>query len=261
MAAFLPRLAMDLLLATLASFFAGLVDAIVGGGGLILIPALFSIYPTAAPATLFGSNKSASIWGTGIAAVQYARRMRLCKEVLLPAIVTAFLGSLAGAWTVTLIDPGFLRRALPLILLAVLIYTLRKKDLGQQSTVRHSRRTEALIMSGIGLVIGFYDGFFGPGTGSFFVFLFVRLLGYDFLQASANAKFLNVATNLSAVGLFALKGHVWWHLALAMALANMTGSLIGTRLALRHGTGFVRTVFILVVSALILKTGWDALQF
>ncbi len=251
---------MDYILVTLASFMAGTVDAIVGGGGLILVPALFAIFPNAAPATLFGTNKSASIWGTGLAAAQYARRMRLCWEVLLPAIVCAFLGSLAGAWTVTLIDPGFLRRLLPFVLLAVLIYTLRKKDLGQQSSSHLSRRVEAVLMSVIGLVIGFYDGFFGPGTGSFFVFLFVRLLGHDFLQASANAKFLNVATNLSAIGLFAFKGHVWWQLGIAMAIANMAGSLIGTRLALKHGVGFVRHVFIVVVGALIIKTGYDALQ-
>ncbi len=107
-------------------------------------------------------------------------------------------------------------------------------------------------------MIGFYDGFFGPGTGSFFVFLFVRWLGYDFLHASAAAKLLNVATNLAALVLFGLKGHVWWHYALALALANVVGSLLGTRLALRHGAGFVRGMFLLVVTALILKTGYDA---
>jgi uncharacterized membrane protein YfcA len=117
---------------------------------------------------------------------------------------------------------------------------------------------EAGLASGIGAVVGFYDGFFGPGTGSFFVFLFVRLLGYDFLHASASAKLLNTATNLAALVLFTLKGHVWWHFALVMALANVLGSLAGTHLALKHGTGFVRKVFIVVVTALIFKTGYDA---
>ena len=107
-------------------------------------------------------------------------------------------------------------------------------------------------------MIGWYDGFFGPGTGSFFIFLFVRLLGYDFLNASASAKLLNVATNLAAIALFAMKGHVWWKIGLVMAVANVAGSLIGTRLALKHGAGFVRGVFIVVVGALILKTGYDA---
>ena len=110
----------------------------------------------------------------------------------------------------------------------------------------------------LGGVIGFYDGFFGPGTGSFFVFLFVRWLGYDFLHASASAKLLNTATNLAALLLFAWKGHIWWHFVLAMAIANVVGSVLGTRLALKHGSGFVRIVFIFVVSALILKTTYDA---
>ena len=139
-----------------------------------------------------------------------------------------------------------------------LAYTLVKKELGRTHAPRYSGRAEALAACGIGLVLGFYDGFFGPGTGSFFVFLFVRWLGYDFLNASASAKLLNTSTNLAALLLFAYKGHVWWHFALAMAVANVVGSLLGTRLALKHGSGFVRVVFIVVVSALILKTGFDA---
>ena len=157
-----------------------------------------------------------------------------------------------------MIDPGFLRKVLPFVLLAVLAYTLLKKDLGRHHTPRFTGHAETAAACCIGLVLGFYDGFFGPGTGSFFVFLFVRWLGYDFLNASASAKLLNTATNLAALGLFAWKGHVWWHFALTMALANVAGSLLGTRLALKHGAGFVRLVFIGVVSALILKTGFDA---
>ena len=118
-------------------------------------------------------------------------------------------------------------------------------------------KAELLATSTIGLTIGFYDGFFGPGTGSFLVFAYVRVLGYDFLNASAAAKMINVATNLAALALFTFKGHVWWHLALPMALANIVGSLIGTRLALKHGAGFVRHVFIFVVLALICKTAYD----
>ena len=249
---------MDLLLVSLASLLAGGIDSIVGGGGLILVPALFAVYPNAAPATLFGTNKSASVWGTSIATVQYSRRVQMRWAVLGPAAGAALVGSFLGAWAVPLIDPGFLRRALPLILLAVLLYTLARKDLGRTHAPRHTRGRETLLACLIGAVIGWYDGFFGPGTGSFFIFLFVRLLGYDFLNASAAAKLLNVATNIAAIALFAAKGHVWWHIGLVMAAANVTGSLIGTRLALKHGAGFVRGVFIVVVGALILKTGYDA---
>lgn len=248
---------MELLLISLASLLAGLVDSIVGGGGLILLPALFATFPQAAPATLFGTNKSASIWGTAFATVQYSRKVSLSWRTLLPAGGAGLLGSLAGAWAVTQVDPTLFRKALPLLLTAVLLYTLARKQLGQAHAPRFAGRREALVASGMGLVIGFYDGFFGPGTGSFLVFAWVRLLGYDFLHASASAKFINTATNFSALMLFAWQGHVWWHLALAMALANIAGSLIGTRLALRHGAGFVRQVFILVVLALILKTAYD----
>lgn len=249
---------MDLLLISLASALAGCVDSIVGGGGLILLPALFASYPGVAPATLLGTNKSASVWGTSMATWQYSRRVQMRWATVLPAAAAAFAGSFIGAWVVTLIDPAFLRRALPFILLAVLLYTLAKKDLGRTHAPRHAPRREMWLACAIGLVIGWYDGFFGPGTGSFFIFLLVRVLGYDFLNASASAKLLNVSTNVAAIALFAMKGHVWWQVGLVMAAANVAGSLLGTRLALKHGAGFVRGVFIVVVGALILKTGYDA---
>lgn len=249
---------MDFLLVTLASLLAGFVDAIVGGGGLVLLPALFATYPGAHAATLFGTNKSASVWGTAFASVQYVRRVKLSWRTMAPAMALSFAGALAGAWLVTLIAPDFLRKLLPAVLLAVLVYTLLKKELGRSHAPRFAGRQELLAAGAVGGAIGFYDGFFGPGTGSFFVFLLVRWLGYDFLHASAGAKLLNLSSNLAALILFAFKGHVWWHFALALALANIVGSLLGTRLALQHGAGFVRGVFIVVVSALILKTGYDA---
>jgi uncharacterized membrane protein YfcA len=165
---------------------------------------------------------------------------------------------MAGAWTVTVISPDFLRKALPLVLLLVLGYTLMRKDLGRHHVPTMAARAETLAACTLGLVIGFYDGFFGPGTGSFFVFLFVRWLGYDFLHASASAKLLNAASNAAALTLFISKGHIWWHFVLPLATANVAGSLLGTRLALKHGSGFVRVAFIVVVSALILKTSYDA---
>ena len=177
---------------------------------------------------------------------------------LLPAAGAGFVASFAGAWLVTVVSPDYLRKLLPLVLLAVLIYTVAKKDLGRSHAPRFSGAAEQWVAASVGALIGFYDGFFGPGTGSFLVFLFVRLLGYDFLSASASAKLVNTATNLAALLLFVAKGHIWWHFVVAMALANVVGSLLGTRLALKHGTGFVRVFFMLVVSALILKTGYDA---
>jgi hypothetical protein len=250
---------MDFAVVFIASFVAGLVDAIVGGGGLILVPALFAAYPGAAPATLLGTNKSASVWGTSMAAAQYARRVRIDRAVILPAAASALVGAFLGAWAVTLVDSGFLRKALPFVLLGVLVYTLARKDLGAVHAPQHVPGGGATAVGcAIGGLLGWYDGFFGPGTGSFLIFLFVKFLGYDFLNASAAAKLLNVATNLAALALFAAKGHVWWHFGLAMAVANVAGSLLGSRLALRHGAAFVRSAFVVVVGALILKTGHDA---
>jgi len=249
---------MELFIVSFASLLAGFVDSIVGGGGLILVPALFAVFPTAPPATLFGTNKGASVWGTAFATVQFSRRVEMRWAALLPAAAASFVAAFAGAWLVTVVSPAYLRKVLPGVLLAVLIYTLFKKELGRHHAPRFSGAKEAYLASAIGVVIGFYDGFFGPGTGSFLVFLFVRLLGYDFLSASASAKLINTTTNVASLVLFIAKGHIWWHFVLAMALANVVGSLLGTRLALKHGTGFVRLVFIGVVSALILKTGYDA---
>ena len=248
---------MELLIVSLASLLAGMMDAIVGGGGLILIPALFATFPGAAPATLFGTNKSAAIWGTAFATLQYSRKVVMPWRALLPAAGAGLLGSLIGAWAVTQVDPALFRKALPFMMAALLVYTLAKKDMGRTHAPRYAGAKQAWVGAAIGLTIGFYDGFFGPGTGSFLVFAYVRLMGYDFLNATASAKLINVATNFSALMLFAIQGHVWWHLALAMAVSNIIGSLIGTRLAMKHGSGFVRQVFIVVVLALICKTAYD----
>jgi uncharacterized membrane protein YfcA len=248
----------DLIIVAAASGLAGFVDAVVGGGGLILIPALFATYPSAAPATLFGTNKGGAIWGTAWAAVQFARRVTLARVTMAWGMAGALAGSFFGAWVVTLVSAKPLKQALPFVLLAILIYTVAKKHLGREHAPRMTGRAEAAAAGAIGLAIGFYDGFFGPGTGSFFVFLFVRVLGYDFLHASAAAKRLNTATNFAALVLFAWTGHIWWHIAAVLAVANVAGSLLGTRLALARGAGFVRVVFIVVVSALILKTAWDS---
>lgn len=248
----------ELIFLAFAALLAGTIDSIVGGGGLILFPSLFATFPSAPPATLLGTNKFAAIWGTLIASRQYAKRVRLNWSVLLPAAAFALLGSLCGAWAVLLVDPSFLRRLLPVILICVLAYTLWNKNLGTNHSPKHSGIEAIAVVSSIGGIIGFYDGFFGPGAGSFFVFLLVRLMGYDFLNASASAKILNVATNFSALVLFSLKGHVWWQVGLVLALANIAGSVLGAQLALKHGASFVRRIFIGVVIALVAKTAYDA---
>ena len=241
----------------LAAFLAGAVDAVVGGGGLIQIPALFAVYPAESAARLFGTNKCASVVGTANACWRYARQVEMPWRTILPAAVCAFLFSYAGAAAVAWLPKESIRPLILVLLIFAAGYTLMRKDFGSLHQPAHAGRRELVFASLLGAVIGFYDGFFGPGTGSFLIFLFVRFFGFDFLHASASAKVVNVATNLAALLYFVPNGHVLPLLAAAMALANVSGSLAGTWLALRHGSAFIRRVFLAVVSVLILKFAWD----
>ena len=241
----------------LAALFAGFVDSIVGGGGLIQLPALFAAFPNTAPATLFGTNKLASIVGTTSAAIQYSRRVEIPWRVAGPGAVAALVGSWYGAKAVAYLDPAILRPLILALLVLVAGYTFLRNDLGSVSKEpAHGGRSVAIAL-GVGAVIGFYDGFFGPGTGSFLIFLFIRLLGMDFLRASVSAKILNVATNLAAISFFVGNVELMWKLAAVMAVCNLTGSVLGSRMALKHGTGFVRKMFLAVVTVLILRLAYD----
>lgn len=244
----------------LAAFLAGAVDAVVGGGGLIQIPALFAVYPAESAARLFGTNKCASVVGTANACWRYARQVEMPWRTILPAAVCAFLFSYAGAAAVAWLPKESIRPLILVLLIFAAGYTLMRKDFGSLHQPAHAGRRELVFASLLGAVIGFYDGFFGPGTGSFLIFLFVRFFGFDFLHASASAKVVNVATNLAALLYFVPNGHVLPLLAAAMALANVTGSLAGTWLALRYGSAFIRRVFLAVVSVLIVKFAWDTLH-
>jgi uncharacterized membrane protein YfcA len=248
----------ELCIASLASFAAGFVNSIAGGGGLVSIPILFGLFPTAPAATLFGTNKAAMVWGTLWASGAYAKRVRLPWTMLWPALAAALVGGVLGAWLVTQVPSDGLRRAVPFMLAAVFVYTLAVPSLGAVHAPRHEERRESVIGTLMALGLGLYDGFFGPGTGSFFIFAFVRLLGFDFLNAVASAKVLNTATNIGSLALFAWCGNVWWPLVLPMAVANVAGSWLGARLALAHGSRFVRWVFLVATAALILKSAADA---
>jgi uncharacterized protein len=242
-----------------AAFGAGVVDAMAGGGGLIQVPALFAAFPATPHPTLLGTGKLAGLAGTTSAAVRYLRHVRLDRALVLAASVAAFVAALAGAWIATRVPPLRFRAMVPVLLTLVLAYTLLHRDFGREHRPRRDgRHGRVLAAAGAG-VIGLYDGFFGPGTGSFLVFLFVRVFGLDFLHASASAKIVNAAANLAAILLFGLTGKIFWLLGLAMAACNVAGAQVGTHLAIRHGSGFVRGAFITVVACLIAKTAWDVL--
>ena len=241
----------------LAAFCAGYVDAVVGGGGLIQIPALFAAFPGVQPAVLFGTNKVASIVGTTSAAIQYGMKVTIPWRVALPGACAALIGSWYGAKAVAYLPPTVLRPMILVLLILVAGYTFMRKDLGSISReAPHTLRT-TLIATSVGAVVGFYDGFFGPGTGSFLIFLFIRLIGMDFLRASVTAKIVNVATNLAAISYFATNVTILWKLALVMAGCNLCGAVIGSRTAMKHGTGFVRKMFLAVVCVLIGKLAYD----
>ena len=241
-----------------AAFFAGMVDAVVGGGGLIQIPVLLSSFPQTAIPTLFGTNKVSSIAGTGASLWRYARAVRIPWRLVLPATGAALVGAWLGAAVVAWLSREAMRPLVVVMMLVVAIYTFLRKDLGQTET-HEPRPGDAWRGALFGLVIGLYDGFFGPGTGSFLIFGFVRIFGMDFVRASASAKVINCATNVSAIAFFASHGPILWAVGLTMAVCNLAGAQLGTHLALRHGAGFIRKAFLLVVAVLIVKQLHDLL--
>lgn len=240
-----------------AAFLAGAVDAVIGGGGMVQLPALFSVYPSVPPGILFGTNKLASGIGTTGAALRYNVSVPCPWRIVVPAVLVAFVASVAGAYVVLLVPADPLRKALPFVLLALLIYTLRSR-MGLEHAPRHSKPVDVAIAGTGSAAIGFYDGFLGAGTGAFYKLLYVRGLGFDFLNAAAPSKYTNVASNLGAVVVFGLGGHIYWGLALWMAAANFAGGQIGTLIALRYGSEFIRRAFVAIVTLLIVKTFHDA---
>jgi uncharacterized membrane protein YfcA len=242
------------------AFLAGFIDSVVGGGGLVQVPALFVFLPGVPPATVLGTNKFASIWGTASAFAQYARKVPVEWRATLPTCATALVFSFVGARATTLIPPDLLRPMVLVMLVAVLAYTLWRKDFGKLHAPRLSHTAALLFGLGTGAAIGFYDGFFGPGTGSFLIFAFVGLFGFSFLAASASAKLVNFTTNLAAVSWFVWSGNVLYHVAVPMALFNVAGSTVGSRMAIAKGSEFVRGLFVVIVGALILKFAWDLVR-
>ncbi|TSH77351.1 TSUP family transporter [Acinetobacter sp. RF15A] len=239
------------------AFMAGAIDAAVGGGGLIQIPALMSSLPHLQPATVFGTNKLASIFGTGSAAWSYLRQVKLPWNLLGVIALCSLVSAFMGAASVTLIPVDILKPFVLFMLIVIALYTFIKKQFGQLH-VEQKPNKKMLILAALGsLLIGFYDGIFGPGTGSFFIFFFIRYLSVDFLHASALSKIANFTTNLAALSFFIPSGHVLFLLGAMMAVANIAGSLLGVRLAFKYGSGFIRILFLILVSLLICRLSYQ----
>jgi uncharacterized membrane protein YfcA len=239
------------------AFFAGFIDSIVGGGGLIQFPALLIYLPNTPLPVLFGTNKIAALSGTSVAAYQYAKRVKYDYRLLLLISAFAFAASTMGALSLSLINPNTLKPFILIILILIAIYTFFKKDLGKFQTKELSFMKQALWGSVIGAVVGFYDGFFGPGTGSFFVLGFVMILGFEFVTASAYSKMINCVTNISALIVFIRQGNFLLSVAFVMAVCNILGSVLGSRMALRKGNEFVRIIFLCIVILMILRYSYD----
>lgn len=246
----------------LAAFAAGLVDSMVGGGSLIQLPALLLLLPKVPVPTALGTGKVASLAGTTTSALRYLKGMtgvQIRWRVVALTAVTAGCFALLGARAVSGLSKELVKPLVLALLVLMAAYTAWRKDFGSLHAPRLQGRTELLTGVALGATLGFYDGFFGPGSGSLLLFAFVGLFGYDFVAASASAKLVNVATNVAGLSYFIATGQVLAGVALPMAACNALGSVLGTRLALRYGTGFVRVLFLAVVSVFILKLGWEVL--
>lgn len=253
--------ALVLALLVLAALSAGFVDAVVGGGGLIQLPALLLGLPGAAPVDVLATNKLGSVCGTTASSATYYRRIRPDPRTFIPLMVLAFLGSVAGALVASRIPKEAFSPIVLVVLVVVGTYVLFKPDVGRVTALRFAGHRHTLGAMVTGLAVGFYDGALGPGTGSFFVFALVGLLGYNFLEASAKAKLANWATNVAALCVFVPQGAVLWKVGLLMGGANLLGGWIGARTAVSRGSRFVRIFFLVVVAAFIVRIGGEVAGF
>ncbi|HTL80965.1 MAG TPA: TSUP family transporter [Bacteroidia bacterium] len=241
----------------IAAFAAGFVDSIVGGGGLIQLPAMFLAFPLLPHPVIMGSNKFAGFSGTVVATIQFLRNAKARWKILLPAIVLSLIFAVIGARMVSMFDPKLIKPLILLLLVLVAIYTSVKKNIGMHEKPPLKKEWAFVASALTGIIIGFYDGFFGPGTGSFLIVIFVSIFGFDFLNASVSAKLINCSTNIAALSYFIIEGKINFGIAIPVAVMNICGSILGVRLAIKKGSGFVRAFFLIVVTGLILKFAYD----
>jgi uncharacterized membrane protein YfcA len=246
-----------IILLCMAAFAAGFIDAIVGGGGLIQTPIGLILLPHLPVATVIGTLKIPAFTGTSVAAFQYLKKVKIDWLLLSIMMSISLASAFAGSTLLTYVSNDFMKPLLLAVLVLLVIYTYIKKDFGQHVVKKHSQKVQLLYAIPLCIVIGFYDGFIGPGTGSFFVLGFITLLGFDFLRASANAKMVNLATNFGSICLFLLKGKIIWAVAIPMALSNAAGGWFGAKLAINKGNGFIRMFFLVVVIGTLLRFAYD----
>ncbi len=251
----------EILVLCFFAFLAGFIDSIVGGGGLIQTPALLITLPNVPVPAIMGTAKISSIAGSMMSSIQYALRVKFNARVLATTIVSAIIGAFIGARLISFLHPSVVKPVIFVLLIVVFIYLFTKKDFGQTGLTVDIHPKAVLYSVLFGFIVGVYDGFLGPGTGSFLILFFVSVVGFDFLQASAHAKVVNLATNVGAVIYFGWSGNIVWYYALPMAFCNLSGAFFGSRAALLRGNKFVRKVFLVVIFLMILRYGYDIFRF
>lgn len=246
-----------LLLMCCAALLAGFVDSIVGGGGLVQVPALFILFPHFEIPRIIGTNRFSSFMGTAVAGYQYSKKVEIPWRTVIYAGIGAGIMAFLGAKISDIVDEKILKPVILVLMTAIAIYTFKKKDLGQDEKLKFELAKVPLYGLMIGSSAGFYNGFVGPGTGSLLVFGFVSLIGYGFLKASAISKIVNVIADVCSLGYFIMEGYVQYEIAIPMMICNMIGSFFGSKMAILKGNEFIRNFFLVVIFALILRFGWD----
>ncbi|MBS1209074.1 MAG: hypothetical protein H6R19_1472 [Proteobacteria bacterium] len=250
----------ELLILIPISFIAGAINAAVGGGGLIGIPALYGTLTSFSPAQIMGVDKFSSVMGHAMSIRQYAQKLSLPWRLILPTALTAFAGAYLGVRMLDLMPSQWMRPVIIVVLAFMLVYTWFKPQFGHQDTSRAPTRGDLGKGALLGLAIGFYDGFIGPGTGSFLLFLFVRFFHFDFLRATACAKVVNCGTNAATLVFLIPAGMVAYHLAIPLGIAAICGSVVGARLAMHGGNNWIRRLFLTLAIILLCKLLWETVR-
>jgi uncharacterized protein len=247
----------ELILLCFAAFAAGFIDAIVGGGGLVQTPAGLVLLPHLPVSTVIGTLKIPAFSGTALASLQYMQKVKIKWKLMLVMTILAFASAVAGSFLLSRVNNYFMKPVLLVVLIAVALYTYTKKNFGTHTEKEHTYKQQLLYSVATSIIIGFYDGFIGPGTGSFLVLAFITMLGFDFLKASAHAKLVNLATNLGSILFFTASGRIIFAIAIPMAVCNAIGGTLGARLAIVKGNKFIRIFFLVIVVGTILRFAYD----
>lgn len=249
--------ALNLILLGVAMFASGFIDAIAGGGGLIQTPAMLLSFPDRNPVEVVATSKTAAFFGTTTAAIQYRKFIKTDPKLLIAMVIPAFIGSGIGAHLASRISAGSYKSSIFFVMIAIFFYTLVKPELGKEHVERHSPQKLMVIGSVAAFIIGFYDGLIGPGTGTILMIALVALMGFAFVGASAIAKVVNATTNLASIIVVGLTIGVMWKLGLVLAVANLAGGYMGSHMAIKKGSSFIRIFYLIVTGLLILRLGYS----